>query len=388
MTPAARRRYFTIDRTPGAIPELDGLRALAILLVLARHATLAFPAPQKIFPIGSWDLATPFRNGWMGVDLFFVLSGFLITFHLLRRWPARPDAATAGRYLAKRALRIAPAYYAWLLFIVIVPLPHYVFSRDHLPYRLAYHLAFLQDYLPADFVVAFWTLGVEEKFYLLAPLVVVPLMRQRTQAWPLAVLALLAAAPIAARLLVHARAESWPYPAYFLALRSPFHMSCDGLWIGAACAFVYAKWAREGTPRPRPELLAAGAAIIGFALVVTPLLQDLGRLKVAVMGSVLALGFGCLMLGVLAGTGSRLRGLLASWPLLFFSRLSYSLYLVHMVFLQSVYVALTHAFHWEDWPAGGRFLLYAPCLVLVSVIVAAILHYAVEKPFLLLKDRL
>ena len=388
MTPGALRRYLAIERTPGAIPELDGLRALAIALVLVRHATLAFPSPVRIFPVGPWDAATPLRNGWMGVDLFFVLSGFLITHHLQRRWPERPTAATIGRYLAKRALRIVPAYYAWLLFVVCVPLPYYAFARDDLAYRLAYHAAFLQDYLPADFVVAFWSLGVEEKFYLLAPLVVVPLLRRAGASAPFLWLGLLAAAPLAARTLVYARGGDWTYATYFWALRSPFHMSCDGLWIGAAAAFVFARWER-GSPAPRGiAWTVAGLALLVPALVVTPLVDHISPLDATLLGSVLAAGFGALLLGVLSLRGGRLSRLLSARPLLVLSRLSYSLYLVHMVFLQSVFVALGSLLAWDHWPAGARFALYAPGLVLVSAAAAIVLHYGVEKPFLLLKDRL
>jgi peptidoglycan/LPS O-acetylase OafA/YrhL len=298
VTLAARLRYFAIERTPGAIPELDGLRALAILLVLARHATLAFPSPERIFPVGSsWDAATPLRNGWMGVDLFFVLSGFLITLHLLRRRPAHPTDETIGRYLTRRALRIVPAYYAVLLVVIWMPLPHYVFSRDDLGYRLVYHLAFLQDYLPSDFVVAFWSLGVEEKFYLLAPFVIVPLLHTRRLATPLLVLTVLAAAPAVGRTVAYARAESWTYPAYFYAMRSPFHMSADGLWVGAACAFVFTSWEHMGARPPGRALRIAGTAVIGAALLVTPLLDDIGRFVATMLGTVLALGFGACLLG-------------------------------------------------------------------------------------------
>jgi peptidoglycan/LPS O-acetylase OafA/YrhL len=237
-------------------------------------------------------------------------------------------------------------------------------------------------------VVAFWSLGVEEKFYMLAPLVIVPLLGMRHLRAALGVLVLFAAAPIVLRTIAYARAESWTYTEYFFAMRSPFHMCSDALWIGAACAFVFAGWERTGA---RPEGTAfriAGAAAIGAALLVTPLLDDIGRFVATMLGTVLALGFGACLLGVLAKPGPVLRRMLGSWPLLVFSRLSYSLYLVHMVFLGSVYIALGSWLRWETWPAAARFLVYAPCLVLVSMAAAAILHYAVEKPFLTIKDRI
>ena len=165
-------------------------------------------------------------------------------------------------------------------------------------------------------------------------------------------------------------------------------MSADGLWIGSAAAFVYAAWDEAGV-RPRGALfLVPAIAILGATLWMTPLLDEIGRFQGIAMGSVLAVGFGALLLGVLAGVGPRLRALLVSRPLLCVSRLSYSLYLVHMVFLGSVYAALGAAVGWQTWPAAARFLVYVPCLLLVSTAAAVVLHYAVEKPFLRIKDRI
>ena len=114
-----RRGYFSIAATAGAIPELDGLRGIAILLVLLRHA--ARPVIEEhgeILRLGSWDIAVPLLNGWMGVDLFFVLSGFLVTHHLLQRWPAQFQIGYLLRYWLKRVLRTFPAYYATLIIVI------------------------------------------------------------------------------------------------------------------------------------------------------------------------------------------------------------------------------------------------------------------------------
>ena len=73
-TPGAIGRYLDIAGPPVGIPALDGLRAIAILLVLLRHASLYFQGDRPIVPVGSWDAAALAINGWAGVDLFFVLS--------------------------------------------------------------------------------------------------------------------------------------------------------------------------------------------------------------------------------------------------------------------------------------------------------------------------
>jgi len=82
--------YLRFERIPAGIWELDGLRGIAILLVLLRHAVRPFYlAGTPAVSVDGYDLFTPLINGWVGVDLFFVLSGFLVTHHVLRRWSER-----------------------------------------------------------------------------------------------------------------------------------------------------------------------------------------------------------------------------------------------------------------------------------------------------------
>src|SRR5580692_8995723 len=151
------------------IPQLDAVRGLAVLLVLL-HNTDVYP---------SLHLGLIAGNGWMGVDLFFVLSGFLITGILL-------DTKQSERYFqnfyARRCLRIWPLYYSALLFMfVIVPLlrpseAHAIFGARSSPWW-AYPL-FLHNFLvpipssATGLLGVTWSLAVEEQFYLVWPLVV------------------------------------------------------------------------------------------------------------------------------------------------------------------------------------------------------------------------
>ena len=101
------------------IAVLDGLRARAIVLVLARHGLKPFWVDMNVpfLPVGGFDLAPFLMNGWVGVDLFFVLSGFLITSYLLKRLPDGARWAVIGTYLKRRFCRIAPAYYVVLTLV-------------------------------------------------------------------------------------------------------------------------------------------------------------------------------------------------------------------------------------------------------------------------------
>src|SRR3982074_1503320 len=151
------------------IPQLDALRGLAVLLVLL-HNTDVYP---------SLHLRLISGNGWMGVDLFFVLSGFLITEILL---DTKQSEGYFRNFYARRCLRIWPLYYSVLLFMfVIVPIlrpseAHTVFEARSSPWW-AYPV-FLQNFLipiPTMATGALgvtWSLAVEEQFYLVWPLVV------------------------------------------------------------------------------------------------------------------------------------------------------------------------------------------------------------------------
>src|SRR5207248_1231599 len=145
------------------IPQLDGIRGVAILVVIL-HNSGRFPRL--------------FANGWMGVDLFFVLSGFLITGILL---DTKESESYFKNFYARRCLRIWPLYYSLLLFMfVLVPLlrpseAHIIFEKSS-PWW-AYPL-FLQNFLipistnAAGPLAITWSLAIEEQFYLVWAVVV------------------------------------------------------------------------------------------------------------------------------------------------------------------------------------------------------------------------
>jgi len=386
----ALRCYLALE--PGLLPELDGLRAFAILLVLGRHAIRPFEAlDQPPLQLGPWRAGSLLVNGWTGVDLFFVLSGFLIGYHLIRRWRPGEGRRQLARYVQKRLLRIVPAYYFVLLAVVAGAAPFFALDRSGLLERTLVHLAFLQDYLGSDIVVAFWSLGVEEKFYLVAPLLVVPLAARRGARRYLPLLLLVALSPLA-RFATHAALGApADYATYFERLRSPFHLSLDGLLLGALVALAYADrqlWVRLATPARGRAARAAGFLLAALLLGVAPLLEEVSALEAALVATLVALAFALILAGVLAGPGPRLGALLRSRPLLFFSKISYPLYLVHMLFVEPVERALGGWAAWNSLGANARFLVYLLAYSALSVGVATLVHYLVEKPFLLLKERI
>ena len=173
--------HATAPASSARIPQLDGLRGIAILAVISLH--YLYDADHGPFRSLLYRFGCIFRLGWAGVDLFFVLSGFLIGGILL-------DARKADNYFQifylRRFFRILPIYYLWLTLFGLATFligpslggiyPNNPSSAKLLP---AYYL-FLQNYLGMPFwsfawlwLAVAWSLGVEEQFYLVSP----PLVR-------------------------------------------------------------------------------------------------------------------------------------------------------------------------------------------------------------------
>ena len=216
------------------IPELDGLRGAAILLVLFYHYGYLTPHGKA----GTFldGLQGSFGMGWAGVDLFFVLSGFLIGGILL-------DSRTSPRFFrtfyARRFFRIIPLYYIWIgLYFVLTLSALSVFLKPlgggrEQPNIVPIYMFFLQNMtknLHSNFGTAWlahlWSLAVEEQFYLFAPLAVCFVSRKRLV--PLLLIAILGA-PIA-RIVVFKISTTHSIQYMLTACRA------DGLSLGVLLA--------------------------------------------------------------------------------------------------------------------------------------------------------
>lgn len=383
--------YFAMTRPRSHVAELDGLRALAIILVLLRHGVNPFySGTGSLLPVGSWDAGIPFTNGWAGVDLFFVLSGYLITSHLLRKRDAFTDGRALRSYLVQRALRIVPAFYAVLFIAALGLVPHYAVAAGDLWRRVGYHLLFMQDYLPADIVVAFWSLGVEEKFYLTIPVVLALLLRVKRHDHRCAALAALICSVPLARYATARAQDVTTYVELFTVLRSPFHLSADALLTGALAALVVE--AQRVSGRVPQHVLTAvlfrgGSAMAACLLLAVPHMDRIGAFDVSILPTAFAMAFGAIVLAVTMAPERHGAWLRARW-LHVVARLSYTLYLVHLLVIPGVRVTLASHFAMDGMSPGRQFLLFLPAYLAASLAASVVLHYGVEKPFLVLKDRM
>jgi peptidoglycan/LPS O-acetylase OafA/YrhL len=150
----------------GRIPGLDGLRAISIALVIAGHLRSSVTSPPIVQAM--LDETWRFDPSNLGVRMFFVISGFLITGLLLRERDEGSGRIDLARFYLRRARRIMPAFYAFLLAMVALSVPGLVVLPVASVVRAA---TYTSDYLQVVWVVGHtWSLAVEEQFYLIWPL--------------------------------------------------------------------------------------------------------------------------------------------------------------------------------------------------------------------------
>jgi peptidoglycan/LPS O-acetylase OafA/YrhL len=363
---------------PAHIPALDGLRGCAILGVLLLHFTSALSAPAGA---PARLVKQAFSIGWTGVDLFFVLSGFLITGILA---DARETPHRYRTFYARRALRILPLYYGFVLLLFVVPpligaRAYTTPFADQLPYWL-----YLQNFRPLsngalDFAAHLWSLAIEEQFYLIWPLVVFTLSRTAA----LRVCAVLVAGALAYRVASVFTVDDLR-TVYFL---TPGRI--DGLALGGAIALIAR--GSGGLARLRrmaPAVLAASAAVIAGAALHPSGFNPGGVYMVSVGYTALAFFFGAVLVLALDGGGALLPRLLSAPVLRFFGRYSYGLYVVHVPLIALARLAgvAPDAFAGTRWELPGL-LGYMALMAAASILVALASWNLYEKPFLKLKSR-
>ena len=355
-------------------PGLDLLRALAIVWVMFFHSWVVGGLPPE------WAWLS--RYGWMGVDLFFVLSGFLIGGQVLAPL-SRGEPLRFGDFYLRRAFRILPAYWVVLALYVCVPAWREAPLLEPLWKFLLMVMNLGNDYSRSAFSHA-WSLCVEEHFYLAFPLLAWLLMRRPSagKVIALAVAVLVGGIALRAGIWLHGTAAeaagAAPRNWFIEDLYFPTWNRLDGLLCGVLLAafktFRPALWTR--VQQHANAVLGSGIAAMALALW---LFRDrTGLVGNAVGWPVLSIG-----LALLVFAGADRRGLIGRWSVpgaAWLAGISYSLYLVHKAVFKWVQVNLEDAI--ADW-GMAQVLVYG----LLSVLAAAVLHYVVERPFLRLRGR-
>jgi peptidoglycan/LPS O-acetylase OafA/YrhL len=378
------------------IAPLDGLRGLAVLLVLLFHLSWSFPESTTF-----GALLKPYLwAGWLGVDLFFVLSGYLITRGLVKD-SVYPTGKRLRLFWARRAFRIFPLYYIVLIAGSIVCLA--VGASQHLPglgywlYFQNYTLAF--DPMPLRWTAHFWSLAIEEQFYFVWPLFVLfvsdKLKPSLTIALLLGSMVLRAALLVLLPKLMHWDAGDSPehiatQVAKLVYRATPTHM--DGLLVGALLAILEANpehsLARLVVRFRRPVFSISGMLLL-MMLIWTRGFGTFDR-RVMVLGMpLLAVFFGaCIVRAVRNDFAPWVDRLLSRGVLSACGKVSYGMYIFHWGFV-ALLAEKQAQVHAQQGPAlalvSGASVVVAGMLLTYGL--AWLSYRFVEAPFLKLKEK-
>jgi peptidoglycan/LPS O-acetylase OafA/YrhL len=361
ITKTSLERKPEVKSKPGkrAI-QLDFTRGVAILLVLGYHA-LTIPTTVFTFRL----IEFPFKRfGWSGVDLFFVLSGFLVGGLLIGEYESR-GSIRVMRFIKRRGFKIWPAYYFYLLFQVITR--HFPLSTFLLP-----NLLHLQNYLGTSLSHT-WTLAVEEHFYLALPVLLVFLTRARVrQSHIVAVLIGVCVGTLLIRstmVFFLGSTRVWEYT----------HTRIDSLMFGVLLSYLYQCRRNIFDRLMNRKVLLVSLSL--FGLLFLSLVPDTSALMHTIGYTINYLSYGSLLLLILSLNGRWTTALpfrLIAWIGIY----SYSIYLWHNSVRTPLFWLSAHLQETVRWPV----LLFSQifCGVCLGVIMAKV----IEWPFLRLRERL
>lgn len=345
----------------GYIPELDGLRGVAIIIVMASHADVPF-----------------LKGGFVGVDIFFVLSGFLISALLVQEFD-RLQSINLKHFYMRRVLRLAPALISMLLIFCLASLvflteehayKNYIDSIISLFYLSNWARAF--SIHPPDFLRHTWSLSIEEQFYIIWPVVLLVLLRSSMNRYHVAV------AAVTIALL------SWCWRISLSALDATaerlfdgLDTRADGLMLGCALGIVISSGLIEDKAKAvlskslvviAPLAAVALLGFVAFSRWDDPGMFYLGYIIVETLTVVV-------ILDVLLNSRSILRKLLAIKWLVWVGTISYGIYLWHYPIDRAMRAL------------GYHRLAVITIGSLITLIVSAISYYYLERPILKTKKR-
>lgn len=374
------------------LPQLDFLRCIAILLIIGHHMIMPVDEAASLKPV-----AELWRDwGWTGVDLFFVLSGFLIG-GLLFAELRQHGKLNVKRFIIRRGFKIWPLYLGYVAGLVVL-----IAAREHLSLRQAVLRAWpfythTQNYtmhadLYANYPVAhLWSLAVEEHFYLLLPLLLLFLAsRSRNAAQAIAFFPPAAVFVLIACLAMRCATFHMPFvPEHAMW---PTHLRMDSLAFGVLLAYGWHyKRERLQPLLARPGWLLTGA--LGLLVLITPSLR-VANFNCTVGYTLLYLIYGSILLACMASTlPEQQSGRVAAFFRFPASRFiagigfwSYSIYIIHLGagklpskwFLHQN-LPLHHSVKW---------LIVMALYVTTSVLLGTLCGRLIEKPTLALRNRL
>lgn len=362
---------------------------LAIISVVQFHVTWIFAAEQ-----GIWidpDFAMKSLTIFFGMDLFFILSGFLIGSILLRSLETS-GTQNLRRFYIRRISRTFPSYYLVLTYLALTT-SLTASQLAHLPYEYIYATNFL-SLLRIDIVMFWgWSLALEEQFYLTVPLLFFLLYRLKGNRARIALLVVIWLAALAMRLFLYFHRAPWSDLALYEALYFRPHTRFDTLIAGIILAFVHRRHGDAITAwlkAPFHRALLSLSSLTCLWLLLEPEVfgpEYLQIVHVFAWGTITSIMYFGWLLLLLHGDGWIHRAL--SRPIYRrIATLGYGVYLIHIPLLDNISVPVARALQERHVPMLVIWPLSLTALMLGSLGLAYVLHLFVEKPSLWIRERL
>jgi peptidoglycan/LPS O-acetylase OafA/YrhL len=384
----AWRRFFALDLLDNRYAALHGARTLAIISVVQYHVTGmlrvdGYPVPPL--------LADSSLRIFFGMDLFFILSGFLIGSILLRSLEVS-GTQNIRRFYLRRVFRTFPSYYV-VLTVLALAFPLTADQRKNLPWEYLYATNFFPMHRLAVVMDWGWSLALEEQFYLTVPLLFAVLYKLKSDRVRIGVLAALWASGLFVRLGIYLHGHLTTERQLLDALYFQTYTRYDTLVLGILLAFVHKRHAPAIRVWLRQPANRARLAIPSLALLWVVLRPDLlGPEHAAIMqvfawGTLTSLMYLPALVLLLHDDGWVQRFL--GWS--GFRRLAtigYGVYLVHIPLIQNVVMPLVRPLAARNVPMVVVWILALTVAMGVSWVVGYILHVLVEKPSLWIRERL
>ena len=351
--------------TRNHVKALDGLRGIAVILVVLYHC----------FNFNNLHLIT--KIGWIGVDLFFVLSGFLITGILL---DTKHETNSYRNFIGRRTLRIFPLYYfiIFLFFLItrLTSIPHFNLLLENQIYFWTYtqNLFFALEGWPkgSEHLNHFWSLAIEEQFYLFWPALILTVNQKNV----LRISLFLILICIALRNLV----PLYPFSYVFTLTRM------DGLLAGGILAILI----RENVKlleKIIPALLGISFLTILAIYVFTQNFADNNPLFIKIGYTLFDVFFGGIIIMIFetGKIGSHLRAILERKFLLFFGKYSYGIYVYHWILFCFLNPRLLNFYGKFNSAIIDPQIFAALTCTIMAIIISYISYNLFEKQFLKLK---
>lgn len=352
----------------GYRPALDGLRGIAVLSVLALHALI--PPPPIAFIRD--HMRTVWMGGFLGVDMFFVLSGFLITALMIQEMD-RTGTVSLTRFYIRRALRLLPVLFVFLvvglLFVIIFRSADEQVVANHDALKV---MAYIPNYLPIG-TTAFrhtWSLGVEEQFYLIWPgllLTLLWLLRRLKidKRWLVLILAIGVCCVVLERAYLYSvEGEGRVYQA--------LDTRADSLLCGCIVGLL-AAW--DMIPKARKIINVLGVLSAFFLLVMFLHAYSSAPYLYKGVLTLVAVAVSLIIVMLITSPPRWFLWLMEIPALVWIGRISYGIYLWHGIVYYQIFSLFPQ-------------VPFAPVLKIgLTIIIAAVSFYLLEQPFLRLKDR-